>query len=196
MSSLRFRSIISTRLEDGTVVQYAVQTKAGDLDLAAYRVVRGQIDDLRRNATGHPSYDKSARRRAVLVTTGRLTGAASATAQADQEDLRSRSETDFEIWDRERLIELLRDVPETGYPQGATGAFLGLVAAIDQRSILEDTLEQFSRAWILPAADLTGLPRTAVEAGILSNRLRRVQRDDLASYVALRALGVARVRRH
>jgi hypothetical protein len=179
------KDFIAKRREDGTVVQYAVQTKAGDLDVAAYRVVRGQIDDLRRNATGHPSYDKSARRRAVLVTTGRLTGATPATAQGDQEDLRARGETDFDVWDRERLVELMRDVPETGYPQGATGAFLGLLAAIDQRSIVEDNLESHSRGWIFPPGDLTGLRRTAIEAGILSNRLRRVKRDDLASYVAL-----------
>ena len=179
------KDFIAKRWEDGTVVQYAVQTKAGDLDIADYRTVRGQIDDLRTNATGHPSYDKAAPRRAVLVITGRLKGAAATTAQADQEDLRSRGETDFEVWDRERLIELMRGVPETGYPQGSAGAFLGLVSAIDEKSITEDHLEQHSRRWIFPIGSLNGLRRAALEAGILSNRLRRTERHDLASYVAL-----------
>lgn len=170
------KDFIAKRREDGTVVQYAVQTKAGDLDLAAYRVVRGQIDDLRRNATGNPGYDKSARSRAVLVTTGRLTGAAPTTAQADQEDLRARGETDFDIWDRERLVELMRDVRETGYPQGATGAFLGLLSAIDQGSIVEDSLESHSRGWILaPGACATTSAHSWLMPGAsASSRARRL----------------------
>jgi hypothetical protein len=39
------------KCSDGAVTtQYSIQTKAGDIDLSAYRVVRGQIDDLRLNA--------------------------------------------------------------------------------------------------------------------------------------------------
>lgn len=179
------KDFIAKRVEDSEVFQYAFQTKSGDLDLADYRVIRGQIDDLRRNAVGHPNYDAAAKRRAVLVTTGRLIGAAGSTAQADQADLRSRGEGDFIIWDRERLIELMLGVPETGYPQGSSGAFLRLLGAIDERDVTESDLEQYARRWILPIGDLVGLRRAALETGILANRLRRTERLDLAAVVAL-----------
>ena len=179
------KDLIAKRSESGVTKQYAFQTKAGDIGLADYRVIRGQIDDLRRNSLGHPNYDAASPRVAVLVTTGRLTGAAAPTAQADQGDLERRGEGSFIVWDRERLIELLRDVPEAGYPQGSEGKFLGLVAAVDDGQATETDIETYARRWCLPIGGLAGLRRASIECGILSSRLRRAARGDLAAFTAL-----------
>jgi hypothetical protein len=179
------KDLIAKHIESGVTKQYAFQTKAGDIGLADYRVIRGQIDDLRRNSLGHPNYDAAAPRVAVLVTTGRLTGAAGPTAQADQGDLERRGEGSFVVWDRERLIELLRDVPEAGYPQGSEGRFLGLVAAVDDGQATETDIETYARRWCLPIGGLAGLRRASIECGILSSRLRRAARGDLAAFTAL-----------
>ena len=179
------KDFIAKRSEEGGPVQYAFQSKAGDLDLAAWRLVRGQLDDLRTNALGHSNFDASLPRRAVLVTTGRLVGAAATDAGAYKDHLRSLGEADFETWDRERLVEHIMGMPEVGLPRGSSSALLGLLAAVDDRRVSAELVERHSRQWILPIGTTSTLRRIALEAAVLANRLRRNERLDLAALTAL-----------
>src|ERR1700730_10285137 len=60
------KDFIAKREDDGVVYQYAIQSKAGDINLGAWRGVRSQIDEARYNRIAHPSYSQSLPRKVVL----------------------------------------------------------------------------------------------------------------------------------
>ena len=183
--------------------QFAIQSKAGDLGLKDWRAVRLQIDDARLDDLAHPAFDPDLPRAAVLVTTGRLTGGASLEAASYRDAELRRGRPGFEVWDRERLIEWLADSPEAGLAGTSDGPVLALAGAIDQGTVTLAALERRGRAWLPavpgsldeatdPAAEVTArLRRAAVEAAVLSNRLRRSGRTDLAAMTALLLLRAA-----
>ncbi|MHB8960532.1 MAG: hypothetical protein ACYDAN_12985, partial [Candidatus Limnocylindrales bacterium] len=179
------KDFIAKAIDNGTTVQYAFQTKGGDLGLADWRAIRGQVDDLRSNTLGHPNFDAAAPRRAVLVTTGRLVGAAGTSAGEYASLLRSRGEETFEVWDRERLVELIAAVPETGLPRSTEAALGRVLSDVDAGRIDDRAVEEFSRRWILPIGTTATLRLASLEAAVIANRLRRSGRLDLAAITAL-----------
>ena len=183
--------------------QFAIQSKAGDLGLTQWREVRPQLDEARLDDLAHPSLDRELPRAAVLVTTGRLIGAAAVQAADYRAAERRRGRPDFEVWDRERLLEWLVDSPEAGLAGTNDGPVLALAGAIDAGEITFATLERRARAWLPavpgslqaatdPPAEVTARQRrAAVEAAVLANRLRRHGRLDLAALTALLLLRAA-----
>ena len=71
--------------------QWAFQTKAGDINLGAWRQIRSQVEEMVWNDIAHPNFDSGAVRRPVLVTTGRLVGGAAAEAQQYGRSLAERT---------------------------------------------------------------------------------------------------------
>jgi hypothetical protein len=183
--------------------QFAIQSKAGDLGLTEWRAVRPQLDEARLDDLAHPAFDRELPRAAVLVTTGRLTGGAGVQAGDYRASERRRGRPDFEVWDRERLLEWLADSPEAGLAGTSDGPVLALAGAIDAGTVTLAALEQRSRAWLPavpgslqeatePSAEVTARQRrAAVEAAVLGNRLRRRGRTDLAAMTALFLLRAA-----
>jgi hypothetical protein len=178
------KDFIAKAIDGGVPCQFVFQTKAGDVDLAGWRTARGQIDDLRTNALAHPSFDRNLARRAVFVTTGRLTGAAPLSAQEYKEHLEKLGEITVTVWDREGLIEIMQSDPSIGLAGVAEGEFLKLLGKIDVNEVLDADLERYSRRWY-GGSGVQGLWRSAVEASALANRLRRHRRLDLACFVPL-----------
>ena len=186
-----------------TVHQFAIQSKAGNLGLPEWRAVRPQLDEARLDGLAHPAFDCDLPRAAVLVTTGRLTGAAAVQAQSYRMSERGYGRPDFEVWDRERLLEWLADSPEAGLAGTSDGPVLALAGAIDGGTVTLAALERRGRAWLPavpgslaeatdPAAEVTArLRRAAVEAAVLGNRLRCRGRTDLAAMTALLLLRAA-----
>ena len=186
-----------------TMHQFALQSKAGDLDLTKWREVRTQLDDARLDGLAHPSFDRDLPRAGVLVTTGRLTGGAPVQAQDYRTTERHRGRPDVEVWDRERLLEWLADSPDAGLAGTSDGPVLALAGAIDAQQITLPALERRGRAWLPavpgslhaatdPAAEVAARQRrAAVEAAVLGNRLRRHGRTDLAAMTALLLLRAA-----
>ena len=139
----------------------------------------------------------------MLVTTGRLTGGAAVQAGAYREAERRHGRPDFEVWDRERLMEWLVDSPEAGLAGTSDGPVLALADAIDAGDITLAALERRARVWLPavpgslqaatdPAAEVTARQRrAAVEAAVLGNRLRLHGRLDLAAMTALLLLRAA-----
>jgi hypothetical protein len=183
--------------------QFAIQSKAGDLGLTEWRAVRPQLDEARLDDLAHPAFDRALPRAAVLVTTGRLVGGASVQAQSYREAERRRGRPDFEVWDRERLLEWLVDSPEAGLAGTSDGPVLALAGAIDAGESTFAALERRARAWLPavpgslgaatdPAAEVAARRRrAAVEAAVLGNRLRCHGRVDLAAMTALLLLRAA-----
>jgi hypothetical protein len=168
---------------EGRTTQLSFQTKAGNLGLAEWNACRGQIDMLRTNALAHPAFDASLPRQAVFVTTGRLVGAAPLDAQQYAEHLNVRGEIGFDIWDREKLVELIAATPEIGLASlSIQGTFWELIGHIDQKRVREQELERFSRSWL---GSVSQLKRNALEAAVIANRFRRSGRIDQACFVGL-----------
>lgn len=95
----------------GETRQYVIQSKAGDVGQPKWRAVRPQLEECEYNTIGHPSFDPDFPRVAVLVTTGRLKGAAPADVTEYRKSVEARGLADLEIWERPDLVEWLCDDP-------------------------------------------------------------------------------------
>jgi hypothetical protein len=177
------KDFIAKREDDGVVHQYALQSKAGDISLGAWRDVRLQVDEARYNSIAHPSYDRSLPRRAVLVTTGRLIGGAAGDAQEYRSFLDARGEPSFEVWDQDDLRDWIIRDPACGIAGEEAADLLAVIAAAEQQSISHQQLERYTRKW-------TAIPlqRVAIEAAVIANKLKVCRRADLAAITALCAL--------
>lgn len=188
------KDFIAKGKQEGRVVQFAFQTKAGDITLSDWHGCRGQIDLLRTDPLAHPGFDGALSRQAVFVTTGRLVGGAVLAAQAYGEHLRQLGEIGFHTWDREELTHLISAHPEIGLAGGSEGPLLTLVGNIDQNRIQESEIERLSCRWLKQNA--FPLHKAALEAAVIANRLRRHDRLDLACFVALCLVRAAWVHGH
>jgi hypothetical protein len=99
--------------------QYVIQSKAGDIGQPEWRAVRPQLEECEYNTIGHPSFDGDLPRVAVLVTTGRLKGAAPADVTEYRKSVEARGLADLEIWERSDLIDWICEDPTMGIAGGA-----------------------------------------------------------------------------
>ncbi len=182
------KDFIAQRPLDGRPTQYALQSKAGDLGLTEWRATKLQIDQIRTNGSGHPSFDRTLPRRGVLVLTGRLTGGAATDAQEYREYVETKSDFRFEAWDRERLIADLLQNPSLGLSGGVEGPLLTVLGKIDEHTITDRELEEFTRRWIGAPA---GLARASLECAVIATRSRANGRIDQAAFVVLALLRAA-----
>lgn len=173
--------------------QWAFQSKAGDINMAAWRIVRSQVEEMVWNDIAHPNFDLGLPRRPVLVTTGRLIGGAAAEAQQYAIKLVERSRpssndapdarpTAFDVWDRETLVAGLAVSPETSldaWGEEPLRELLGTLADVERRQVTVQNIERSSRHW--PHDDLM---RVGLAAGILGQRLIETNRADLACMTA------------
>ena len=172
--------------DTGEIRQYAIQSKAGDLGLAEWRAVRPQLEECEYNTVGHPSFDGTLPRVAVLATTGRLKGAAPTDAQQFKDKCQSRGLADFELWDIEDLLNWLCDDPSVGLTAAnVQDELFAISTAIHDGRISEPMLERTSRRWLKGEEDRTRLSLASVEASIVCNLLRNNQRLDLSALTAL-----------
>src|SRR5258708_19334003 len=70
------KDFIAKGEHEGSVAQFAFQTKAGDINLSDWNQCRGQIDLLRTNSLARPAFDVKLPLQAVFVTSGLLVGGA------------------------------------------------------------------------------------------------------------------------
>jgi hypothetical protein len=182
--SYEFGKDLIAKAERGAVeTQFVIQSKAGDLNLKDWTSISGQLDLLRNDRHAHPSFDPTLPRQAVLVLTGRLKGGALLAAQDYASRAIERDETPLDLWDKERLTEMLLGAPDALLAGSLDGPLLGLLAAIDDTSVTEDRIESFSRFWLC-SGDMPH-PRSTLEAALLATKLARNGRRDLAAMTAL-----------
>jgi hypothetical protein len=170
--------------------QWAWQSKAGDVGQADFRQMTGQLDELRLSNYVHSDFDPALRRRAVLVTTGRLTGNAPLSLREYNERARARNEPELEHWGRDILIGKLAGNPDAVLRGSVDGQLLSVLGGVEEGQVDMDTLEVFSRRWAS-----WELPRLAalaiIECALLCQRLTTQERLDLACHLALSAVCAA-----
>ncbi|MBK8755634.1 MAG: hypothetical protein IPM08_00400 [Actinomycetales bacterium] len=172
--------------DTGETRQYVIQSKAGDIGQPEWRAVRPQLEECEYNTIGHPSFDADLPRVAVLVTTGRLKGAAPADVTEYRKSLEARGLADLEIWERSDIVEWLCDDPTVGVAGNEVeGDLMGMLTSVRDGGITDRRVETYSCRWLPPTGSA---PRASVEAAILVNALLRTKRLDLALCVALQLI--------
>lgn len=172
--------------DTGEKRQYVIQSKAGDIGQPEWRAVRPQLEECEYNTIGHPSFDADLPRVAVLVTTGRLKGAAPADVTEYRKSVEARGLADLEIWERPDLVEWLCDDPIVGVAGDEVQAdLMGMLTSVRDGGITDRRIETYARHWLPPTGSA---PPASVEAAILVNSLLRTKRLDLALCVALQLI--------
>lgn len=182
------KDVIAKRNDPATsdMRQYVIQSKAGDIGQQEWRAVRPQLEECEYNTLGHPAFDADLPRVAVLVTTGRLKGAAPTDAAEYKRSVAVRGLADLEIWDRSDLVEWICDDPLVGIAgQEIQVDLLALVTSVLDCGVTDRRLEMYTRRWLPPAGNAA---HASVEAAILVNALLRVRRLDLAVVVGLQLI--------
>ncbi len=170
--------------------QWAWQSKAGDVGQRDFRQMTGQLDELRLSNYAHPDFDQDLPRRAVLVTTGRLTGNAPLSLREYNERAKERGEPELEHWGRDILVGKLAGNPDAVLRGSVDGQLLGLMGRVDEPDVDMDALELFARRWTSwESSRLAGLGVT--ECALLCERLAGQERLDLACHLALCAVAAA-----
>ncbi|MFZ1282923.1 MAG: hypothetical protein WAQ75_02240 [Propionicimonas sp.] len=185
------KDVIAKRVDPvtGVLHQLAIQSKAGDINQAAWRDVRPQLEECGYNTRAHPAFDVTLPRTAVLVTTGRLVGGAAVDAQEYKAVCTTRGLTNVEFWDDQTLLDWI--CVEPGLALAGTevsNALMSLLSQIDDHAIGEPMVERYTRGWV---GSKSKLSRAAVEASIVCNALRRTRRLDLAALTSLHLLRAA-----
>jgi hypothetical protein len=197
------KDFIAKRTVDGELVQYAFQSKAGDVNQGSWRSeVMPQMLEAVVSGLSHPSFDKSLPQQGVLVLSGRLVGNAPIGLQDLNETIRQKyGKRPVDVWDRERLIEYLIEFgPDSfyaadGHGVQSFGAFFVAYGRALQGNLLEGDIEPYSRVWVLGSeSSAPKLLEGALEAELLANacvRAKRPYETQLCILAHLRSVLVA-----
>lgn len=165
-------------------MQWALQSKAGDISQGEFRRMSGQLDELRRNPLSHPSFDTTLDRCCVLVCTGRLTGNAPVAAQQYDLYVREHGEPGLTVWDRDDLRSMLLNDPEAALRGTSSLELLPVFGAVESRDVSMDAIEEFSRRWT--GWDHERLASVGIiELALVADALARTERVDLACHATL-----------
>ena len=150
------KDFIAKRSENGTIFQYSIQSKAGDVSQSDWRNdIKGQMLDSLLSQLSHPNFDINAPHQTVLVITGKMLGNAALSLQ----DLNTQIETTYKkrpivLWDRETLIPLLETHGLGSVYQANASGFLHygnfyqLYGKTLEENVSRREIEQHSRQWI------------------------------------------------
>jgi len=182
------KDFIAKRDEAGVIVQYAFQTKAGNINNSEWRNIRGQIEEMRINNLAHPNYSSYGSRKFILVTTGELVGIASTSAQQYDQHLRKIGESGFEIWDKRNIVDMFLTMDFiVSAPGDHTANFMSLMASIRSSQGSFRDIEIYSRFWVEVCSSNTykDYCKVLLEASLLGHELNCSKQHTLASYLYL-----------
>jgi hypothetical protein len=189
------KDFTAKRREGGTPVQYAFQSKAGDIDSAEWSKLYGQLDELTGGRLAPSGFDPNLPRRSILVTTGRLVGKVPFAARELGVRVQARGDGEFDTWEFEQLLEMVQGV--TPFPIGPTSALPQIAAQILASPLsdldLEIRLAQFATA---AAEGGERLYRALVDNFICGSLLAEQKRPLQQLTAALNGVRLAAVRAH
>lgn len=174
------KDFIAKRREEGVEYQYAIQSKKGDINQALWRnEVRGQLEEAILSDLSHPQFNTTAPRKAVLVTTGRLSGNARLACQEFKAKLEAENRIhEISFWEREQLAQYSEEFGFAGVHQSmVTGLKEFAQFYLTYSKALEGTLsdreiEELSRLWLDESLDFKKrILRASIESEIIAAKL-------------------------
>jgi hypothetical protein len=169
------KDFIAKRVEGDRVVQYAFQSKAGDIGGGEWEAIFAQLFEAAGGSLVHPNFDASAFRRCVLVTTGRLKGKAFHSANNFKSTVASQAE--FVVWDADYLLDLARGTNPDFPLRDLHPSIEHIVAEIQLGSLGSRTL-------------LLGLERAAPPLPLQRSELHTASMESTLVIAALRRAGM------
>ncbi|WP_418026502.1 hypothetical protein [Paenibacillus sp. JJ1722] len=182
------KDFIAKKIEGEKTVQYVFQSKGGNIGLSDWGQIRWQIEEARINPLSHPSFDEELQREIILITTGRLVGGATVSAQQYNERCKSEGEIGFKVWDIDTLIEMMLNggISPLGLIE-ETPDLLQMLSKLKKNESNFKEVEQYSRRWIEKclSKDKRSFLGVILESTLFTYELINTNRLALATYVSL-----------
>ncbi len=188
------KDFIAKRSENGTVVQYAFQSKAGDIGGSDWSAIYSQLEELTSGRLAPAGFDSALPRRSVLVTTGRLVGKAPVSAQDFAGRVRDRGDGEFVVWERDNLIEAAEG--GTRFPGLPSPALAQILAHIDVGESSDRSLEEQLARLVDGGQNSAAIYRALLDNWTCGARLAESGRPLQQMTAALNAIRIAAARAH
>jgi hypothetical protein len=162
------KDIIAKRVEDGELIQFAIQSKAGDMGAAGWRDNRQQIELIWDSSIGHPAFDPDLRRRAVLAFNGKFKGTAAVEAQLYNEAREKHDEERCVFWTAEDLIPRFVGMLQSSQGYGLSSTrLLEAVTRLHRAELSADDVERFARVTAEESSQTDTLPAAVLSCLLL-----------------------------
>lgn len=174
------KDFIAKKYDGDTLFQYAIQSKKGDIGQSLWRnEIRGQLEEAILTDLSHPQFDTQIPRKAILVTTGRISGNARLASQEFKERLENDKHVqELIFWEKEQLIQYAEEFGLTGiYQNTARGLkefvqFYLVYSKAIEGNLSEREIEGYSRLWLDQTLDYRKrILRASLETEIIVSRL-------------------------
>jgi hypothetical protein len=189
------KDFIAKRREDGAEIQYAFQSKAGDIDTPDWCKLYAQLNELTSGAPATVGFDRNLPRRSILVTTGRLLGKVPTSAGIFRDQVRARGEGEFQTWEIDTLLEMVQGAGPCAIKPTQAGA--SIMARILANAATDLDLE----VWLAQFADDAAsggerLQRALLDNAICGSVMAEQNRPLNQLTIALNAIRLSAIRAH
>lgn len=174
------KDFIAKKVENGIEYQYAIQSKKGNISQSIWRnEIKGQLEEAILSDLSHPQFNTILPRKAVLVTTGRLSGNARLVSQ----EFKTKLETNNQIqelifWEKEQLAQFSEEYGLLGIYQNTAKGLSGFAqfyltySKAINGNLSEREIEEFSRLWLDENLEYRKrILRASIEAEIIAVKL-------------------------
>lgn len=190
------KDFIAKRQEDDGEIQFAFQSKKGDINQKkCAEEVLPQLLLASVSGLSHPQFDKSLPRKVFLVSTGLLVGNAPLILQDFNDTLKNEYQREpVTFWGPNQLVTLFQEYGLTAIHQvSATGMrglaeFYSLYGKALEGKLSDNEIETFSQLWLDPSLEYRKrILRASIEADLFAVRLRENGRiyEVIVLYLAL-----------
>ncbi|OGO39421.1 MAG: hypothetical protein A2W35_13390 [Chloroflexi bacterium RBG_16_57_11] len=194
------KDFIAKKNEDGEVVQYSFQAKAGDINQADWRnTIMGQMLESLLVGVGHPNFSRDLPHKSVLLTTGRLLG----NVGVEIQDINKNKIVDIYkklpiiVWDKEDILNklMIYGVEEVFRSAGSNyesyGNFYKLYGSILRDELSLTKVEKHFQHWLDESFSLDDrILGCGLESEIIASQCIRFGRVYEAIHVYLNFLRV------
>jgi hypothetical protein len=197
------KDFIAKKKENGTVYQYVIQSKRGDINQPDFRnKIMGQLlEAVILKRLSHSQLDSSLPQKTILVTTGQLID----NAFLSLRELNDQFKTEYkkepvEFWGKDQLIEYATKFGLSGVHQvtakGLSGfaQFYLVYARSIEGTLTDREIEEYSRFWLDSELDYKKrILRATIEADVLASKLLANGQvyESIVTYLALARLLMA-----
>jgi len=189
------KDFIAKRREGDALVQYAFQSKAGDIDGTEWSKLFGQINELTSGTLATVGFDRGLPRHSILITTDRLLGKVPLSAGIFRDQVKERGDGKFDTWEVETLMEMVQGAgPFASKP---TEVGTKIVARILANPATDQELEKWLAEFANDAAcGGVSLHRALLDNAICGAVMAAQNRPLHQLTIALNAIRLSAIRAH